>query len=303
MAGLNADGVLVVDKPVGPTSHDIVAQARRFFATRSVGHAGTLDPEASGVLVLMFGEAKKLSSYLTAQSKDYLAEVCFGRSTDSLDASGTTVAEQPLPSHWPPLSELTAALATERARQLQIPPQVSAIKLGGRPAHRRVRAGETVELAPRSVHVEALELLEVQGNAARFSLSVSKGYYVRAFARDLGESMGVPAHLSSLRRTRSGAWTLNDAVVWPPHGEADSAAPLIATADAAAACLPSASLTPGGALRAQQGKQLHESDFTELPLGASVSVWFDVERRLVALGQRCDDGSFRVLRGFRGGQL
>lgn len=302
MAGLNADGVLVVDKPVGPTSHDVVAQARRFYRTRSVGHAGTLDPGASGVLVLMFGEAKKLSNYLTAQSKAYVADVCFGRSTDSLDASGATVAEQILPNDWPSLNELTAALAIERERTLQIPPQVSAIKLGGRPAHRRVRAGEAVELAPRPVHVDALELLELRGNSARCALSVSKGYYVRAFARDLGESLGVPAHLSGLRRTRSGAWTLTDALAWPPRWEEDSPpAPLIATRDAAAACLPSASLTLEGVGRAKQGKTLRDTDFSELPQGASVSVWFDPDSQLVALGQRSDDGAFRVLRGFRDG--
>ena len=291
------DGVLVVDKPAGPTSHDIVAQARRLYATRSVGHAGTLDPTASGVLVLMFGEATKLSSYLTAQSKAYIAEVCFGRSTDSLDAAGATVEEQALPLDWPSLPELDQALAAERERVLQLPPNVSAIKLGGRPAHRRVRAGEAVELAPRSVRVESLELLEVLGGSARFALSVSKGYYVRAFARDLGESLGAPAHLSQLRRTQSGNWSLSDAVAWPPL---ETPPPLIATRDAAAACLPCGFLTPAGVLRARQGKPLGEADFSELPADAPVSVWFDGERRLVALGQRGESGAFRVLRGFRG---
>lgn len=300
MAGLSADGVLVVDNPAGPTSHDVVAQARRVYATRSVGHAGTLDPAASGVLVLMFGEAKKLSNYLTAQAKAYVADVCFGRSTDSLDAAGATVLEKALPVNWPPLAELTAAMAAERARTLQIPPQVSAIKLGGRPAHRRVRAGEAVELAARPVHVEELELLELQGSVARFALSVSKGYYVRAFARDLGERLGVPAHLSGLRRTRSGAWTLADALAWPPPREKTSElAPLIATADAAAACLPSVALTPEGALRARQGKVLRDTDFSEPPRAATASVWFDPEHRLVAIGHCVEPGAFRVLRGFR----
>lgn len=299
MAGLNADGVLVVDKPVGPTSHDIVAQARRWYGTRSVGHAGTLDPAASGVLVLMFGEAKKLSSYLTAQSKAYIADVCFGRATDSLDASGATIAEQPLPSDWPPADELAAALEAERSRTAQLPPVVSAIKLGGRPAHRRVRAGESVELAPRPVQVEAIELLELQSNFARFSLSVSKGYYVRAFARDLGEHLGVPAHLSGLRRTRSGAWTLTDAVSWPsPWQAVGNPPPMIAAVDAAAACLPSASLTLDGVLRARQGKTLLESDFSTPPAGQQVHAWFSPERHLVALGHS-EHGVFRVLRGFR----
>ncbi|HEU5073033.1 MAG TPA: tRNA pseudouridine(55) synthase TruB, partial [Polyangiaceae bacterium] len=260
----------------------------------------TLDPAASGVLVLMFGEAKKLSNYLTAQTKAYVADVSFGRSTDSLDAAGATVVEQALPADWPPLDELTAAMARERARTLQVPPQVSAIKLGGRPAHRRVRAGEAVELAARPVQVDELELLELRGSAARFALSVSKGYYVRAFARDLGERLGVPAHLSGLRRTRSGAWTLANAIAWPPTWEKTSEpAPLIATADAASACLPSVSLTPEGVLRARQGKVLRDSDFSDPPLGAAVSAWFDPEHRLVAVGHCDEPGAFRVLRGFR----
>jgi len=291
----SADGVLVVDKPVGPTSHDIVARARRLYQTRSVGHAGTLDPAASGVLLLMFGEAKKLSSYLTAQSKAYLAEVSFGRSTDSLDAEGSTLEEQALPDDWLRMNELTAALDVERARMLQVPPAVSAIKLAGQPAHRRVRAGQAVELAARPVRVDELELLERQGNTARFALHVSKGYYVRAFARDLGSSLGVPAHLSALRRTRSGAWSLENASPWP----LEAPAPLIATADAAAACLPSGCLTPDGMLRAKQGKLLHDSDFSVLPPEASVSVWFDSDRHLVCLGERVEAGTFRVVRGFR----
>lgn len=293
----SADGVLVVDKPVGPTSHDIVARARRLYRTRSVGHAGTLDPAASGVLVLMFGEATKLSSYLTAQSKAYVADVSFGRSTDSLDAAGSTLEEKLLPDDWLPGHELTRALDLERARTHQVPPVVSAIKLAGQPAHRRVRAGESIELAERPVHVEALELLELQGTSARFALSVSKGYYVRAFARDLGASLGVPAHLSALRRTRSGAWTLEQASAWPP----ETPPQLIATADAANACLPAGYLTPEGVSRARQGKLLRDSDFSLLPPDASASVWFDPDRQLVALGERVEAGTLRVLRGFREG--
>lgn len=293
--GPSADGVLVVDKPVGPTSHDIVARARRLYQTRSVGHAGTLDPAASGVLLLMFGEAKKLSNYLTAQSKAYVAEVSFGRSTDSLDAEGNTLEEQALPDDWLRTRDLTAALDVERARTLQVPPVVSAIKLAGQPAHRRVRAGESVELAARAVHVDELELLDLQGNSARFALHVSKGYYVRAFARDLGACLGVPAHLSALRRTQSGAWSLEHASAWP----LEAPAKLIATADAAAACLPTGCLTLEGVIRARQGKQLRDSDFSQLPPEAPVSVWFDPDRRLVSLGERVEAGTFRVLRGFR----
>ena len=287
MAGLSPDGVLVVDKPTGPTSHDIVAQARRLYRTKSVGHAGTLDPMASGVLVLMFGEATKLSNYITAQTKSYTAEICFGRSTDSLDALGNTLEERPLPSDWPPHAELEAALAAEIARSLQVPPQVSAIKLAGKPAHERVRAGETLELAERAVHIHSIELLEIGGVYARFALSVSKGYYVRAFARDLGERLGVPAHLSGLRRTRSGAWSLAEAAPWPL---ADPRT-LISTADAARACLSTCRLTTDGVVRSRQGKPLGESEFMELPPDAAVGAWFDPDQRLVALGQRVEPGA------------
>lgn len=297
MAGLTPDGVLVVDKPCGPTSHDIVAQARKVFSTRSVGHAGTLDPMASGVLVLMFGEAKKLSAYLTAHDKSYCAEVAFGRSTDTLDGEGVTVHEQPLPEPWPPQQRLSEALRRELARTVQVPPSVSAIKVSGRAAHRRVRAGESLELAERPVKVHALELVRITGARATIELRVSKGYYVRAFARDLGDALDVPAHLSQLRRTRSGPWSLANAVSWP----VTTPPPLISTKQAALACLPSANLNAPGALRARQGKPLEQSDFSMPPGTAGVNVWLDPEGHLVALGSEQEPGEYRVVRGFKQG--
>ena len=136
------DGLLVVDKPRGPTSHDIVAQARRRFATRAVGHAGTLDPMATGVLVLLFGEALKLSSHLTLDTKTYIAEVHFGTATDTLDAEGrVTVSEELAPGALEP-SRVEAALAKELGRTAQVPPAVSSIKVGGERAHRLARRGD-----------------------------------------------------------------------------------------------------------------------------------------------------------------
>ncbi len=151
---LSADGVLVVDKPGKATSHDIVAQARRVFGTRDVGHAGTLDPMATGVLLLLFGEATKLSGFLTRDRKRYRATVCFGRATDTLDADGQTTEEVALAPEQLTETAIQAALATEKARRLQVPPAVSAIKVDGRRSYALTRAGNAPALAEREVQVE-----------------------------------------------------------------------------------------------------------------------------------------------------
>ena len=146
-------GIVVVDKPPAMTSHDVVAVLRKRLATRKVGHAGTLDPMATGVLVVMVGEATKLGPYLTAEDKRYEAEVTFGVGTDSFDADGEVIAEAPLPEAWATEGEarLEEALRSEESRTQQLPPALSAIKVKGKSAHARVRAGEEVTLPPRPV--------------------------------------------------------------------------------------------------------------------------------------------------------
>lgn len=206
-----ADGVLLFDKPVGPTSHDLVLQARRHFRTRQIGHAGTLDPMASGLLVLLLGEATKLSSVITAAEKEYVTTVRFGMGTSSLDAQGTVTSRRELPPDFLRTAPLELALDGERARRVQVPPQVSAIKVGGRSGHERARAGEEFELAPRDVEVHTLEVLALRAEELELRLVVSKGYYVRALARDLGAALGAPAHLSALRRVRSGPFRIEEA--------------------------------------------------------------------------------------------
>jgi tRNA pseudouridine55 synthase len=200
-------GVLLFDKPIGPTSHDIVLEARRVFRTRRIGHAGTLDPMASGLLVILLGEATKLSSVLTLAEKEYVTTVRFGVGTSTLDALGPVTRRREVDSTFPDPSALAAALQSERERTLQVPPQVSAIKVDGKRGHERARAGEEFELDPRDVRVHELELLDRGPAEVRLRLVVSKGYYVRALARDLGISLGAPAHLSELRRTRSGPFS------------------------------------------------------------------------------------------------
>jgi tRNA pseudouridine55 synthase len=296
-------GVLVVDKPSGATSHDIVARARRIFRTQRVGHAGTLDPLATGVLVLLFGEATKLSEVATLTRKSYRAEVCFGRSTDSHDADGATTEEASL--GWQPFdgAALESALAAERARVLQVPPVVSAIKLHGHRAHALSRRGTPPDLAARPVRVESLTLVASEAHTLTLELTVSKGYYVRALARDLSHALGIPAHLSGLRRLVSGDFTLAEACTWPPVPPV-SLLPLRALLPR---LLPVVRLSSLGVQRARRGQLLQHDDFLEDPEQVStppggvhpttVWAWTNSDGLPIALGRRDADG-FRVRRGF-----
>ena len=281
-------GVLVVDKPQGVTSHDIVQRARKKLRQRRIGHAGTLDPMATGVLVIMVGEATKLGPYLTANDKSYRATVMFGSGTDTLDADGQIVAEGELPASWP--AGLEAALEEERARTSQRPPIYSAIKVGGKSAHARVRAGEDVELAPRDVAVRSLELRGIDGPRVDLEMCVAKGYYVRSLARDLGERMDVPAHLCALRRTASGVFTLDDATKL-------EAPALLSLRDAATRALSGARLTAEGVTKAGHGGPMKRDHFSALPPASDApSVWLGPDDEVVAIGTTGDPP--KVLRGF-----
>jgi len=294
---LGPDGVLVVDKPGGATSHDIVARARRIFGTREVGHAGTLDPMATGVLLLLFGEATKLSNFLTRDSKRYLATVSFGRATDTLDAEGTTTHEAAVPAEGLHESALQAALAAERERVQQVPPAVSAIKVDGRRAYALTRAGAPPELPPREVKVDELRVVSREATTLTVEVLVSKGYYVRALARDLGAALGLPAHLASLRRLASGRFELAEACTWPASAEAR----LVPTSEAARRTLPVAELGESGLRRARLGQPLEAADFSGRPdvsIGAT-EAWFGPAGELAALGHQRAPGEFRVVRGFR----
>ena len=297
MVRLSPDGVLVVDKPGKATSHDIVAQARRIFGTREVGHAGTLDPMATGVLLLLFGEATKLSGFLTRDSKRYLATVYLGRATDSLDADGRTTQEVPFAPEQVSEQAVEAALAAERARLAQVPPAVSAIKVAGQRAYALTRAGNAPELAEREVRVASLVLVSREAQELTVEMEVSKGYYVRALARDLGAALGFPAHLTQLRRLASGRFDLNDACAWPAGPEAR----LVPTAEAARRALPTAVLAETGERRASLGQPLEASDFIRLggAPATETQAWFSEAGKLICLGHERAPGEFRVVRGFR----
>lgn len=294
-------GILVVDKPRGPTSHDIVAQARRHFQTRRVGHAGTLDPMATGVLVLLFGEATKLCDWASGCDKRYSAELRFGRATDSHDAEGATTEELPGPLRATlDELELTRALSIERARTIQLPPVVSALKVGGQRAYRLSRAGTPPELQPRPVRVHSLELQDWDQHHACVELLVTKGYYVRAFARDVASTLGIPAHLGGLRRLQSGDFNLAEACSWPLLEER-LPMPLAA---ALPRLLPTLRLKDSGVSRARLGQTLTPEDFLDPPtgqpnpdLGGGVWGWTDSAGTPIAIGERKMEG-FGVRRGF-----
>ena len=309
-----ATGILVVDKPIGLTSHDVVARVRRLLGTRRVGHAGTLDPMATGVLVVLVGEATKLAPFLSADDKEYAADIELGRETASHDRDGATVAvrevSEGLRAELHALAsgevlgsdaELARAIAAERERAMQAPPIVSAIHVDGRRSHARARAGEAFAIPPRPVMVRRLDIVSAKALPPTLSvrLAVTKGYYVRALARDIGETLGTGAHLTLLRRLRSGCFGIEEAVELGP----DLRTCIIDLSTSARRALPVAELSAESVERAHQGKPLRESDFASPP-PQEIAAWMSPTGALVAIGGRSDDGDdngcFRVVRGFQG---
>lgn len=205
------DGVAVIDKPAGWTSHDVVAKARSVLATRKVGHSGTLDPDATGVLVLGVGRATRLLRYVTGLPKSYEAEIVLGIETDTLDSAGQVTARHDMAGVS--AERIRAAVAALTGEILQVPPMVSAVKVGGRRLHTLARAGVEVEREARPVTVHRFEVAPVPGTDAVLSAVVdcSSGTYVRVIAADLGRALGGGAHLRSLRRTAVGGFGLDAA--------------------------------------------------------------------------------------------
>lgn len=206
------DGVLVIDKPAGMTSHDVVDRIRRTFETRKVGHAGTLDPDATGVLILGIGRATRFLAYSQTAPKRYEAVARFGITTSTQDASGEVIHEAEATITE---GDVRTALDGFRGEIEQIPPMVSAVKVGGERLYKKARRGEEVERAARKVTISALELRDfVPGERPQATLDItcSGGTYVRTLVHDLGDALGCGAHLLTLRRTEAGGFTLDDAV-------------------------------------------------------------------------------------------
>lgn len=202
-------GYLVIDKPAGWTSHDVVARVRRITGEQKVGHAGTLDPAATGVLPIAIGQATRSLEFLAGSSKTYLAEITYGVRTDSYDSDGVVQTVGPLAGIDP--SSLTNALRAITGKQLQVPPMFSAIKVGGRRLYDLARLGTTVERAPRQIEIHEICQVGWEPPLLTLCIDCSKGTYVRSIAHDLGERAGCGAHLSNLVRLRTGPFTLADA--------------------------------------------------------------------------------------------
>lgn len=283
-------GILLVDKPQGITSHDVVSRMRRLAGTRKIGHAGTLDPMATGLLVLGVNGATRLLHYLVGLDKEYFATIRLGWNTSTDDAEG-----EPLPA----ASADVIAAATEQAIRAaiepltgeieQVPSAVSAIKVAGKRAYQRVRDGETVELAARRVTVSAFEPLAFRVGDGHLDVDVrvecSSGTYIRALARDLGASLGTGGHLTALRRTRIGRFSVDEASELDGY---DVAASIMSPADAARRALPIVELSAAQSVDLGHGKRvdlaevdgLAASDDSPLP---SVLAAIDADDRLVAI--------------------
>jgi tRNA pseudouridine55 synthase len=205
------NGVLVVDKPEGPTSHDVVARCRRVLGTRAIGHAGTLDPMATGVLVLVVGRATRLARFLSGQAKAYDATLRLGRTTDTWDRTGTDVPGQ-VSGPPPDAAAVAACLSGFLGARLQVPPPFSAKMIDCVRAHVLARRGQMVPVEPAMVELYQCEVLDLDLPLVRIRLTSSAGYYVRSLVHDLGQALGCGACLEDLRRTASGAFTLDDSI-------------------------------------------------------------------------------------------
>ena len=307
MSDSSPQGVLVCDKPQGLSSHGVVSRIRRWFGTKKVGHAGTLDPMATGVLVLGLGRGTKLLTYITGVSKTYFATIRLGSSTPTDDADSE-------PDRFADPSDLArvdaaaieAAVAKLRGPIDQVPSAVSAIKVDGKRSYARVRAGENVELKARRVEVSAFEIIDIRFAAEDGHIDVdvevdcSSGTYVRALARDIGTDLGVFGHLTALRRTRVGEFHIDRAVTLPE--DLDVPAPgLISLAEAARTLLPVVTVDADRARALMQGKTVAAGDWHTGSDADKAEPAGDTGNREVAVV--CDDALVSVAEVRRNGGL
>lgn len=204
------DGAILVDKPSGPTSHDVVDAIRRKFGIKKVGHCGTLDPNATGLLIIVLGRGTKLSEKLMSDDKVYEGTIKFGETTDSYDADGELTGSLPIPPMT--LDELNEASATFVGDLMQTPPMVSAVKVKGVPLYKLARKGVEVPREPRLVHIYNFRFTDYREPVGTFKIACTKGTYVRSIAHDLGQKLGFGAHLAMLRRTVSGKFDVAEAM-------------------------------------------------------------------------------------------
>ena len=276
------NGLLVVDKPAGMTSHDVVAIVRRATGERSVGHLGTLDPMATGVLPLLLGKYTRLAQFFGSAEKKYIGTIQFGWNTDSFDADGErTSAPLPLTQS---LDQLRALAQRFHGELDQVPPVFSAKKINGVPAYKLARAGKEAPVKPARITIHSFELEALEGEAARFSMHVSAGGYVRSVAHELGQLAGCGAHLASLRRTAAGPFTAQEAIpltelksLTPPAIEARLIHPRLMLPE-----MPAVTVDEATAGRIRNGMQANVPEFSR----AALIKLFTSQRDLLAIARR-----------------
>ncbi|HEY6413194.1 MAG TPA: tRNA pseudouridine(55) synthase TruB [Edaphobacter sp.] len=261
------NGLLVLDKPSGLTSHDVVAIVRRATGEKSVGHLGTLDPMATGVLPLLLGKYTRLAQFFGQAEKHYEGHIRFGYATDTFDAEGTPAApSRPLTQSLCELQQLAKVFHGEIN---QVPPVYSAKKINGVPAHKLARAGAEVPVKPARIMIHSFELTSLEGDTAAFTIQVSAGGYVRSVAHELGQLAGCGAHLSSLRRTRAGVFTLDHAITVEQLKQAATPAEIEALLPHPRTLLPempSVTIDEQVAGRLRNGMQVNLPDFSQAKL-------------------------------------
>lgn len=255
-------GLLPVDKPADPTSHDVVAAARKALDTRRIGHTGTLDPFATGLLLLCIGSATRLAQYFSGMEKRYEAIARLGITTDTLDGTGSVTGES---DAWEALEHdaVVAAFEDQRGRRRQRPPTYSAKRIGGKKSYELARAGRAIEPVPVEVEITALDVSAIDGPNVRFTMRCSTGTYVRAVARDAGEALGVGAHLTELRRTAIGPFDVADAVPMAELGDADAVRAAFLSPLDALGHLPRMALAGDQLRRVTHGQSLEVEDGPE----------------------------------------
>jgi len=254
------DGALLLDKPLGVSSNRALQDAKRLYGAKKAGHAGTLDPLASGLLLVLFGEATKFAGPLLDADKEYVATVKLGERTSTGDAEGEVLQKRP-PQHV--AESLPAVLQRFRGDIDQVPPMHSALKRDGEPLYRLARRGEEVERAPRRVRIERLEVLQLDGDRLVLKVVCSKGTYIRVLAEDIGEALGCGAHLSALRRTASGRFRIDEAARLEELASAEQRARRLLPLGALLEDLPRAELGAAEETRLRQGQALKISGLRE----------------------------------------
>jgi tRNA pseudouridine55 synthase len=273
------DGVLPLDKPAGPSSHDMVAAARRALHTRRIGHTGTLDPFASGLLLLCIGNATRAAEYLSRLDKRYLARIRLGAATDTDDRTGTIIAEHD--AFDVDLAAVEHALGPLRGNVMQRPPAYSAKKRGGERAYTAARAGRALELDPVRVHIHEITILAFQPPLLDLEIVCGSGTYIRAIARDLGETLGVGGHLAALRRTAVGTHAVESACSVDDLADPERVRHALVPTVRALSHLPRIDLTAEQREHVRHGRVLHLPDAPQ----ATIIVLTDAEERLVAIAE------------------